>query len=243
MLQELLLSLSGYPSPLFDLVDSVHTVEKAADASSATRHSTATLLTTTERALLAPLARLASLNARLQTHTTQIASSHPSIVCRAVASAIYTGSLAQFQQHVIDTERALLRRDAAFVANGASVPLTALVGEFAPWIRRMEWLWAVLVRGYILGLTGQTGDSQATAVSGAGLIDLLRAETISGYTDIETLATSLATVAELAWLKQVSAWALYGRLPSFGTEDFFVRPVDDDGVRKHFHLAVHEHED
>jgi hypothetical protein len=29
-------------------------------------------------------------------------------------------------------------------------------------------------------------------------------------------------------LKQASAWILYGRLPSFGREDFFVQTAEDD---------------
>jgi hypothetical protein len=48
----------------------------------------------------------------------------------------------------------------------------------------------------------------------------------TGYMDVEEAALSLVKVAETAWLKQVSAWILYGRLPSFGREDFFVQMVD-----------------
>jgi hypothetical protein len=46
--------------------------------------------------------------------------------------------------------------------------------------------------------------------------------------DIEEAALGLVRVAETAWLKQVSAWVLYGRLPSFGREDFFIKEVDSD---------------
>jgi hypothetical protein len=38
----------------------------------------------------------------------------------------------------------------------------------------------------------------------------------------------LVREAETAWLKQISAWILYGRLPSFGTDDFFVQTVAGD---------------
>lgn len=62
--------------------------------------------------------------------------------------------------------------------------------------------------------------------SGAMIIDRLCDAIKTGYVDIEEAALSLVKVAETAWLKQVSAWILYGRLPSFGKEDFFVQEVD-----------------
>lgn len=34
-------------------------------------------------------------------------------------------------------------------------------------------------------------------------------------------------MAEVAWLKQVSAWILYGQVPTFGADDFFVQRSDD----------------
>jgi len=64
--------------------------------------------------------------------------------------------------------------------------------------------------------------------SGAMVIDKLCNAIQTGYVDIEEAALSLVKVAETAWLKQMSAWILYGRLPSFGKEDFFVKEVDGD---------------
>jgi hypothetical protein len=61
------------------------------------------------------------------------------------------------------------------------------------------------------------------ACSVAQLIDRLRRELQSGFVDIEETAQSLVKSAEMAWLKQVSAWILYGRLPSLGGDGFFVR--------------------
>jgi hypothetical protein len=40
---------------------------------------------------------------------------------------------------------------------------------------------------------------------------------------VEELAGSLVAVAEAAWVKQVAAWVLYGRVPGFGEGDFFVK--------------------
>ncbi|KAL2261379.1 hypothetical protein VTK26DRAFT_4271 [Humicola hyalothermophila] len=67
------------------------------------------------------------------------------------------------------------------------------------------------------------GGGAAGLVSGARLVDWLRRELQTGYRDVEETARSLVAVAEAAWLKQVSAWVLYGRVPSFGEADFFVR--------------------
>ena len=63
---------------------------------------------------------------------------------------------------------------------------------------------------------------------GAMVIDKLCDATQTGYIDIKEAALSLVKVSETAWLKQVSAWIIYGRLPSFGREDFFVQTVEDD---------------
>lgn len=69
---------------------------------------------------------------------------------------------------------------------------------------------------------------QGRNCSGAMVIDRLCEAMKTGYMDIEEAALSLVRVAETAWLKQVSAWVLYGRLPSFGREDFFVQMVHGD---------------
>ncbi|KAK0617831.1 Spc98 family-domain-containing protein [Bombardia bombarda] len=61
------------------------------------------------------------------------------------------------------------------------------------------------------------------ACTAARLVDWLRGELQTGYSDVEEVARSLVKVAETAWLKQVSAWILYGKLPAFGAEDFFVQ--------------------
>ncbi len=101
------------------------------------------------------------------------------------------------------------------------VPLTAIVGEFSGWTRRMEWFLEVvefMMRGH----------GREKKCTGAMVIDRLCDAIQTGYLDIEEAALSLVRVAETAWLKQVSAWILYGRLPSFGREDFFVQTVDGD---------------
>ncbi|OIW31831.1 hypothetical protein CONLIGDRAFT_667667 [Coniochaeta ligniaria NRRL 30616] len=211
MLHEILLSLSGHPSPLLR------------EAAAANRHdaqvpvsSAAKALSPPELALLASLAHISDIHVRLLSTTAQISASHPSTICRAVATAIDTVHLAAFRRKVLEVEDAVLRRDAALVGAYNVVPLTAVVAEFAPWTRRLEWLWEIVQF---------MQDKHVGA--GPSLIDRLRRELQTGYVDIEETSRSLVRVAEVAWLKQVSAWILYGQLPTFGADDFFVQRSDD----------------
>jgi hypothetical protein len=206
MLHEILLSLSGHPSPLL-----------TADHSSPT-----SLFSPPEKALLASVSHLSDLHCKLIAHTKSIASSHPSSVCQAVATSISSTHLASFQRKILDVEDGILRKDAGSVGAYNIVPLTAIVGEFSGWTRRMEWFLEIVN----FMMQGQNGEKQRC--SGAMIIDKLCSNIQTGYVDIEEAALSLAKVAETAWLKQVSAWILYGRLPSFGREDFFVQTSEDD---------------
>ncbi|KIH88908.1 gamma-tubulin complex component [Sporothrix brasiliensis 5110] len=170
-------------------------------------------LSPSERALLSDLARLSDLHIRLRAHATHIAAVHPSA------------------RHVLAVEATVLKRDPILVGAYDIVPLTAVVGAFADWPRRFEWLWAIVQ--YILPESSASRTTKATAKSpakispdtpsGSQLINRLRAELQTGYEDVERTARSLVRVAETTWLKQVSAWILYGRLPSFGGGDFFVQ--------------------
>jgi hypothetical protein len=203
MLHEILLSLSGHPSPLL-----------TADHSSPT-----SILSPPEKALLSSVAHLSDLHCKLLAHTKTIASTHPSSICQAVATAISATHLAQFQRKVLEVEDGILRKDAGLVGAYNIVPLTAVVGEFSGWSRRMEWFLEI-VEFMLRGGGGRC--------SGAMAIDKLCDAIQTGYMDIEEVALSLVKVAETAWLKQVSAWILYGRLPSFGRENFFVQTAEDD---------------
>jgi hypothetical protein len=206
MLHEILLSLSGHPSPLL----------------TADHSSPSSILSPAERALLASVAHLSDLHRSLLAHTAALASTHPSSICQAVATAVRTTQLARFQQHVLDVEDGILRKDAGSVGAYNIVPLTAVVGEFTAWTRRMEWFLEIvefMMRGH---------GAEGRRCSGAMVIDRLCDAMRTGYVDVEEAALSLVRVAETAWLKQVSAWILYGRLPSFGRGDFFVQTADDD---------------
>lgn len=200
MLHEIILSLSGHPSPLF------------ADAGS---NPALSVLSPSEKALLASVAHLSDIHCKLLKHTAGLSSTHASSICQAVATSIKSTQLAKFQRKVLEVEDGILRKDAGSVGAYNIVPLTAIVGEFSGWTRRMEWFWEI------------TQIMMFENCTGARIIDNLCDATQTGYSDIEEVSSSLVKVAEIAWLKQTSSWILYGRLPSFGKEDFFIQQEND----------------
>ncbi|KAL5594165.1 hypothetical protein BROUX41_001210 [Berkeleyomyces rouxiae] len=210
MLHEILLSLAGNPSPLLTLSNAAATADAAAD-----KLADAAAITPPERQLMANCAQLSELNTKLQSYSSQIRSSHPSMICRAAATAIETEHLQAFQQRILAVEQRILARDSSLVGAYKAVPLTAVVGEFADWTRRLHWLWEIVQ--FILRV------DEGRPCAGARLIDRLRREMQTGYEDIEATAVSLVQAAEMAWLKQAAAWILYGRLPGSGVTDFFIQ--------------------
>lgn len=223
MLHEILLSLSGYPSPLL----------RTDDASRSNAHTRAGI-SPAERDLLSSAAHLSDLHIKLRGYASQVCAGHPSMVCRAVATTIELVHLAGFQRKVLEVEGRILHEDTGLVGAYSIVSLTAVVAEFTPWRRRMDWLWEV-VQFMIKG----NGGGACTA---AQLMDRLRRELQSGYVDVEETARSLVTSAETAWLKQASAWILYGKLPRLGTEGFFVQVKEGENEVSRLHSSrVHGH--
>ncbi|PSS05286.1 gamma-tubulin complex component protein, partial [Coniella lustricola] len=222
MLHEILLSLSGHPSPL--LRSAAAAGPHAASAGPAAPTLGGSVITAPERELLVGVAHLSDLHVKLLTFCSQVAASHPSAICRAVAVAIQSTHLAAFQRKVLAVEESILRNDASLVGAYDIVPLTAVVGEFEGWTRRMEWLWQMME---VMLLRERTTDGRELACTGARIMNRLRAELQTGYQDLEEAAKSLVRVAETAWVKQVSAWILYGRLPGFGAGDFFIQAAED----------------
>ncbi|KAI9724148.1 MAG: hypothetical protein M1812_000867 [Candelaria pacifica] len=230
MLHEILLSLSGHPSPLL--------LSSAIETSQHKENAAFPLLSPPERALLTSIAHLGDVHQRLLHHTSLISSRHHSTVCRAVSSAIVSTHLARFQQKILEVERGIITKDAGRVGGYGIVPLSGVVGEFDEWTRRMEWFWDIT--RFMLpigGLDSSKSDRKHKVAgkecTGAAIIDKLRNEGHTGYPDIELVASDLTKVAETAWLRQLSTWVLYGRLPSFGAEDFFIHstPTVADGSR------------
>ncbi|KAF2143580.1 uncharacterized protein K452DRAFT_267755 [Aplosporella prunicola CBS 121167] len=223
MLHEILLSLSGHPSPLFD---SVNPAAPGADDENNYLNTSFPLLSPPEAELLASVGRLAHLHRSIRHRAQLIAASHSSTICRAVATAVTAAQLARFQRKVLEVEEKVLKRDAEVVGAYNIVPLSGIVAEFEGWTRRLEWLWRMC--GFMLPEEGKAGEGECT---GADLINKLRREAQTGYPDVETAALELGKVAETAWLRQLSTWVLYGRLPVHGSRDFFITQVQgEDGL-------------
>ncbi|KAI6247645.1 hypothetical protein HI914_03925 [Erysiphe necator] len=216
MLHEILLSLSGHSSPLLNNDYS----------------SPSSILSPPEKELLATIASLSNLHCKLLAQTSHITATHDSSICQAVATAVRTKYLSKFQRKVLEVEDSLLNDyngndNSTRVYN--SIPLTALVGKFSGWTRVMQWL---LQTTEFISCGGDNLQTNTNKCSGAMIIDYLRGEIQTGYLDIEEAALSLIKAAETAWLKQLSSWVLYGRLPSFGRDDFFVQTVVDKNLQE-----------
>lgn len=221
MLHEVLLALSGHPSPLFTRDNT---------ASTGIAHDGLPLLSPSEQALLESIGQLAELHRRLRNQLDDIASTHHSTICRAAANSIRQTHLARFQQKILDVESRILTKDATIVGAYDIVPLASVVGEFDSWHRRMGWY-----RDIVYFMRPESTSNKADECSGSALIDKLRAEAQTGFPDIEATATELLKVSETAWLRQVSSWIVHGKLPVHGAEDFFIRPeTSTEGQPDHF---------
>lgn len=226
MLHEILLSLSGQPSPLF-----------ASPAKAATDNDDLPLLSPPEKALLGSVAHLSQLHAQLRARTSQISSSHTSVICRSVSTKIANTHLGEFQKKVLEVEKAILSGDSLYVGGWGIVPLSTIVGEFAPWTRRMEWLWEI--SQFIQ--PNQEDARRPHGCTGAALIDYLRSELLTGYADIKEMAVQLVNSAENAWMKQLSMWVLYGNLPMYGRDDFFIQEdstAEDEEIQFRMHTNL-----
>ena len=216
MLHEILLALStGAPSPL---------LYPQAGKASASHELLQSFLSPAEQALLQSLAhKIGDTNRNIRDHTSAISSTHPSIVCRAVSTAIISTYLANFRRKILDVEQDILNGEASVVGAHNIVPLSAIVGAFDGWSRKLDWLWKLVQ--YIQAPTPRQAPntrSNSESCTAAELIGHLRESTHTGYPDIESVSLELVRVAETAWLRQTSAWILYGRLPAHGAGDFFI---------------------
>lgn len=214
MLHELLLALSGHPSSL--LFPSIDETENG---------NFRDLLSPAENALLKSLAEdLGEKHRNIRERATSISSTHVSIVCRAVSTAIVSTHLGNFQQKILEVERWILEENSNLVGAYNIVPLSGLVSAFDGWGRKLEWLWKLVqsIQPDVPWEGIRQGAVSQRSCTASRVLERLRESTQTGYPDIEQIALHLTKIAEQAWLKQVSAWVLHGRLPSLGAADFFI---------------------
>ncbi|KAI5785599.1 gamma-tubulin complex component protein [Peziza echinospora] len=208
MIHELLIILSGHPSPLF----------------TPTLPATFPLVSQAERELLNSLASLGNIHISLRQQCSQIVSSHRSIIARAIASGIDAHHLQHFRDQVVRVEASVLTRESGVVGGYDIVALSKILSEFEGWDRILQYLDGLTT----LMLGGLSSEDEGDWVRGAQLINRLRKDIHTGYPSLEQVALHLLQVAETTWLRQISTWVLYGRLPTFGSEDFFIK--EKEGV-------------
>lgn len=213
MLHEILLSLSGYQSEIFEKV-------KNSDQQNEGIHS---FTSEPEQAMLESLAHIARLHVEIKQAAARISNSHPSVVCRSIASATSETHLGAFRRKIIDVEASILQHDSAFVGGYGIVPLSTIVGEFTPWTRRLEWLLKLM---QFAQRQGSDAPKRAYCTS-KDMLDFLQAETRTGYRDLEEMARSLLIIGEKVWMRSVASWILYGKLPVFGRDDFLIQHNPD----------------
>ncbi|KAL0638595.1 hypothetical protein Q9L58_002321 [Maublancomyces gigas] len=184
------------------------------------------------RAILASLSTLGHLHISLRNACSQITTTHSSTIARAVASGIDTHHLHSFRSRILAVERSVLQRDAAMVGGYDIVSLALILGSFEGWERVLRYLHDLAES--ILSTPDapegkHTRSGRSRSITGAELINRLRADIYTGFPTLEAVALHLLEVAETAWLREVSTWVLYGRLPSsssFGSSsasaDFFI---------------------
>lgn len=229
MIHELLLALSGHPSPLL-----------SENGDRKTKSVVDGLLSPAENALLTSLSQTLGLkHSSIRTTANHVVTSHSSIVCRAVCASILSNHLAQFQQKILDVERDILDGNSSIVGAYNIVPLSSILGAFNGWERKLDWLWRLVssIRNEDLNAP-TTASTEKRIHTASDIIGFLRDSTLTGYPDIEELSVDLVTVAETAWLKQLTSWVLYGKLP-VGAKDFYISPAsqsDGDGATETYSI-------
>lgn len=115
------------------------------------------------------------------------------------------------------------------------VSLAQILGGFEGWERVLRYLHHLAESILPSGEQGRGG--RGRFITGAELINCLRADIYTGFPTLEAVALHLLEVAETAWLREVSTWVLYGRLPSssFGSSsasaDFFITEDESELVQ------------
>ncbi|KAL8685340.1 MAG: hypothetical protein Q9218_007826 [Villophora microphyllina] len=232
MLQELLLALSGHPSPLL-----------SEGNGNILKHGTGDFLSPAENALLSSLSNdLGQKQSSIRVKANHVVENHPSSVCRAVCASVLSKHLAQFQQKILEVEKSILDGDSSIVGAYNIVPLSAIVTAFDGWDRKLEWLWHMVSSVRNEGSRdGRDVESTKTAKdlhTASSIIGYLRDATYTGHPDIERLSLDLVKVAETTWLKQLASWILYGTLPLVGAVDFFIMKVTNELGHESYSLRL-----
>ena len=212
MLHELLLVLQGHESSLFKPWP-----PHPSSPQTIVLDSTLDNIHPSERAAVNALTHLSFLHKSLRTTISHTVHSHSSIVVRAVLSAVQNPHLNAFQEAVQDVERMILTRDTSVVAAYDIVPLARLSTLLGEWDTRINYL-----HRFVSNIMSES--------TGAQVLNQLQQDQNTGYPEIAEIVMKLIAVGEETWLRQVSSWVLYGRIPQLGCSDFFIQPSTDPNV-------------
>jgi len=216
MLHELLLILSAHESSIFKPWPSPPSVPETIRLD-----STFNDIHPSERVALNELAHLSFLHKTLRQSISSHIQSHQSIVLRAILSRIQD-TVQEFQSAIERIEKLILTRDDSVVGAFDIVPLARLTTLLGEWHR---------ILGYLHRFVGSIkADS-----TGATFLNKLQSDQHTGYPDIAKLVEQLIKAGEEAWIRQVSSWVLYGRIPQLGYSDFFIHPSKNPNIS-----ALHE---
>ncbi|KAI5849180.1 gamma-tubulin complex component protein [Tricharina praecox] len=217
MLHELFLLLSGNPSPLLTANGLLKSFP---------------LVSPSERALLDNFSNLGHLHISLRRACSSITTSHPSTIARAVASGIETHHLQRFRTRILAVEESILKRQTGIVDGYDIVSLAKVMSGFDGWDRILRYL------SDLVEAIAPSKEKDGVHMSGAEIINRLRKDIYTGYPSLEEASLHLLEIAETAWLREISTWVLYGRLPSSSTygssspsTDFFITEVEGDVVQ------------
>jgi hypothetical protein len=216
MLHELLLILSAHESSIFKPWPAPPSVPKTIILD-----STFNDIHPSERVALNDLAHLSFLHKSLRQSISQHIQSHPSIVLRAILSRIQN-KVQEFQGAIERIEKLILTRDDSVVGAFDIVPLARLTTLLGEWHRILEYLHKFV-------------EAVVADSTGAEFLNKLQQDQHTGYSDIAEIVGQLIKAGEEAWIRQVSSWVLYGRIPQLGYSDFFIRPSKNPNIS-----ALHE---
>src|SRR5208282_5468072 len=211
MLHELLLVLQAHESSIFEPWPPPPSAPETIILD-----STFNNIHPSERAALNNLAYLSFLHKTLLNSISKLIHSHSSIVIRAIVSSV-RDKLHGFQATVEDIERMILTRDDSVVGAFDIVPLARLTTLLGEWDRIIEYL-----HKFVSAIKPES--------TGARVLDQLQRDLHTGYPDVASIVTKLIAAGEEAWLRQVSSWVLYGRIPQLGYSDFFIHPSTDRNI-------------
>lgn len=205
MLTEVLLVLAGYPSGVIkpgSLIDPV--------------------LSNAEKGLLVQVAQFGQVHGNVKTKIDQIRrhsdsrKRYPACV-HAIAAVIEDNIVGELDSQLLKLESDIVQEDSVYVGGNKIVSLSYIVSlTVKAWERRINYSDNLL--NYIM-----------SEESTCAIIERLNEDVTTGYGDLEPVANACLIAAQKAWIRMLSSWIVYGRLP-FTTDAFMIKYNKDNDL-------------